>query len=116
MVYIIEKLTYPQKTPLYKRSHGYGPTSWTDDIKEAFHFSDKRVAIQWACLHDDTIARELKGRCRLWLETFNRYAYIKEVIGESTVTWTDEITEAGVFSYEDCHQLSRQYQTQIEEV
>jgi hypothetical protein len=116
MVFIIQKLTFPQKTPSYISAGGYGPTKWTDDIKEAAHYEFKDEAMMWATFYGDCIAREVKGRCRLWLETFNRYAYIKEVIGESTVTWTDEINDAGVFSYEDCRRLSNQYQTQIEEV
>lgn len=115
MPYIIERLTFPAKQPSYICQGGYGPTKWTDDINEALRYEFADEAMMWATFYEDAVAREIKFRNRLWLETFNRYAYIKEVIGESTVTWTDDSTEAGAFCYIQSKLLSLQYQTEIEE-
>lgn len=114
MTYIIERLTFPAKQPSYISQGGYGPTKWTDEINEAHRYEFKDEAMMWATFYTDAVARELKFRNRLWLDTFNRYAYIKDVIGESTVTWTDEPTEAGLFSSNTSQLLSLQYQTEIE--
>lgn len=114
MTYIIERLTFPDKRPSYKSRGRHAPPKWTYDIGEAQRYEFKDEAMMCATLYTDAIARELKYRCRLWLDTFNRYAYIKEVIGESTVTWTDDPSEAGVFSSDQSKQLSLQYQTEIE--
>lgn len=114
MPYVIERLTFPAKQPLYISRGGYGPTKWTNDINEAHHYECEDEAFMWAAYYEDAIAREIKFRNRLWLDTFNRYAYIKDVIGESTVTWTDDPTEAGVFSSNQSKLLSLQYLTEIE--
>lgn len=114
MPYVIERLTFPAKQPSYISQGGYGPTKWTDDINEAHLYEFEDEAFKWATFYEDAIAREIKFRCRLWLVTFKRYAYIKDVIGESTVTWTDEPTEAGLFSSNQTKLLSLQYQTEIE--
>lgn len=116
MPYIIERLTFPAKAPSYLSQGGYGPTKWTDDINDALRYEFKDEAMMWASFYDDAVARELKFRCRLWLPILNRYAYIKEVIGESTVMWTGETSEAGLFSSNQSQLLSLQYQTEIEAI
>lgn len=117
-MYFIKRLQFPSKKPEYLCEFSWfgDEAYWCSEITDAMPFTVKEEALLLSESLADSVVIEPKFRCRLWLDTVNRYAYIKDVIGESTVTWTDEPTEAGVFSSNQSRLLSLQYQTEIEAI
>lgn len=93
--------------------------SYSADPNRALRFRDKEDAQIIADEVNGLVLPYLKsgkGILHLTIPHTGQVAYIKEVIGPSTVTWTKQRDEAGIFSAEDCVTLQHQYSTQIEEI